>query len=136
VRYTLEATGEGHFPADLAISNSNQMHSRRPSQLRLIIVGVFLWLFVCGALLWIVWPRRPATPLQWALFVLIGPLLYGAMEYLGERALSEKISSRISTRRFSWLRIAYAFIVFVAGLAVALGVLSLLASSPSPSMPG
>ena len=102
------------------------MNPRRSSLLATIALAAFLWLFVCGALLLMLWPWRPTTPLQWVLFVAIGPLAYGAAEYLGERVLSPGISARISTRRFSWLRIAYALLMFLAFLAVVFGVLWLL----------
>ncbi|HVX90755.1 MAG TPA: hypothetical protein VHC20_03955 [Candidatus Paceibacterota bacterium] len=99
----------------------------------MIVVCVLLWLFICGALLLMLWPWRPAGPAQWLLFLLIGPLVYGTVEYVGERMLSAKIASRISPRRFSWLRIAYALFAFLLFLAVVFSVLRLLGAIISPS---
>ena len=105
------------------------MSSVRNARLTTIAGCVFLWLFICGALLLMFWPWQPATPVQWLLFVLIAPLIYGALEYSGERMLSAKIASRISPRQFSWLRIAYALFAFSLFLAVIFGVLRLLGAA-------
>lgn len=102
------------------------MNSARNTRLTTIAACVLLWLFTCGAILWMLWPWLPATPIQWLLFVLIGPPIYWAVEYVGERMLSAKIASRISTRRFSWLRIIYALFAFLMFFAVVFGVLRLL----------
>jgi hypothetical protein len=102
----------------------------RKWQFTTIAVCVTLWVFVCGALLFMLWPWRPTTLMQWLLFILIGPLVYAAVEYIGERIFSAKVASRISQRRFSWLRITYALFALLAVLAVAFGGLRLLGISP------
>lgn len=102
------------------------MNSARNSQLTTIAACLLLWLFICGAILWMLWPWRSVTPIQWLGFVLIGPPIYCAVEYVGERTLSTQIASRISTRRFSWLRIIYALLTFLMFLAVVFGVMRLL----------
>lgn len=83
-----------------------------------ISMVAFFWLLACGLLLLMLWPWRPATPTQWVLFVALGPLVYGALEYLGGWAFSSKVGARISPRRFSWLRIAYALAAFLLFLVI------------------
>jgi hypothetical protein len=101
------------------------MNSSRNFRLRTIALAVFIWLFTCGLLLLMVWPRRPSTYVQWLLFILLGPMAYGAVEYAGERILSPKLAARISPRRFSWLRIGYALVAFLVFLAALVGVVLL-----------
>ena len=97
------------------------MQGSRRSLIARVWPIALIWLFVCGLLLFTLWPWRPNSFLQWALFIVFGPVAYAAIEYLGEVILSPKIGARISTRSFSWLRMAYALCAFLllAGLAIA-----------------
>jgi len=83
-----------------------------------ISIAAFFWMLACGLLLLMLWPWRPTTPTQWVLFVALGPLIYGSLEYLGGRFFSSRVGARISPRRFSWLRIAYALAAFLLCLVI------------------
>jgi hypothetical protein len=92
-------------------------------------IVAFFWLFACGLLLLMLWPWRPSTPMQWALFLALGPLVYGAFEYLGGWILSPRLGARISPRRFSWLRIAYALAALLLFLVIFYVAMHLLGSA-------
>ena len=94
------------------------MSPRRTVRFAQISIVAFFWVLACGLLLLMLWPWRPATPTQWVLFAAFGPLVYGALEYLGGRIFSSKVGTRISPRRFSWLRIAYALAAFLLPLVI------------------
>jgi len=101
------------------------MDVRRKDLLTSIAFAAFMWLFMCGAALLILWPWRPANQWQWTAFILGVPVIWGLGEYLGGLFLSDKLSARISRRRFSLLRIAYALIVGLSWLAVLFGIILL-----------
>jgi hypothetical protein len=91
-----------------------------------MVVALSLWLMMCGLALLALWPWHPATFVQWLLFVLLAPLAWGAVEYVGERTLSPELAARISSRRFSWLRVAYALCATLVLLGALLGVILVL----------
>ena len=101
----------------------NALRNFRFSTIALIIL---VWLVACGALLVTLWPWHPATSLQWMTFILLGPLAYGAVEYSGGLILSPKLGARISSKPFSWLRIAYALCAFLLFLGVLFAAVSLI----------
>ena len=105
------------------------MNPRRSNWLTIMPVVVSLWLLFCGLILLWLWPWRPATALQWVLFVVLGPIVWSALEYVGGLILSPKVGARISPRRFSWLRICYGVIAFLLCLAVVYGAMYLVGNA-------
>jgi hypothetical protein len=103
------------------------VQSLRRSLIARIWPIALIWLFVCGLLLLTLWPWRPSSFLQWALFFVFGPIGYVAIEYLGEVVLSPKIGARISARSFSCLRIAYALCALLLLVALAFAAYWLIA---------
>jgi hypothetical protein len=102
------------------------MSSVRRFRVATIAGVVFVWLLTCGLLLLGLWPWYPTTFVQWLLFVVLAPLAWGAVEYLGGRMFPPELGARISSRRFSWLRIAYALCATLVFLGALLGVVLVL----------
>jgi hypothetical protein len=103
----------------------------RDMRLATLWAVVPIWLVMCGLLLLTLWPWRPASPLQWLLFIVLGPLVWVALEYVAGLVLSPKISGRISPRRFSWLRIGYGVVAFLLCFAILYGAMYLVGNAMS-----
>lgn len=75
-------------------------------------------------------PLRPRTALGWILFIVVGPPLAVALEWLGERFTSVPGAAAIvrgtARRRLSVLRIAYLAVWFLILLGATLGSIYLL----------
>jgi putative copper export protein len=67
-----------------------------------------LWFFLVGFLILQQWPDLPKTKLGWFLLVLLGPPIYLLGEGFFGWLFSKERGERISNKRFSLLRIAFA----------------------------
>jgi hypothetical protein len=89
------------------------------SPVKVLVWGAIAWLVVCGIVLLQIAPDFPRTTVQWALLLVLGPPIYVLGEALGSWHFSPARGHRISSKRFSVLRLAYALLVIV--LIVTLG---------------
>jgi hypothetical protein len=92
------------------------------------VVGLTLTWGVLSALVLLeISPWRPTTALGWLGFAAGGPVVYIALEALGEltlgSVLSKEAEKRVSTARFSPVRILVALAVLISLSAAALAVL-------------
>jgi hypothetical protein len=87
--------------------------------IKVLLWGAVAWLLIFGIVLLYVAPDFPRTTVQWALLFVLGPPVYVLGEALGAWLFSPNRGHRISARRFSLFRIAYA--VLVIALIVAAG---------------
>jgi len=98
----------------------------RYASLTIVAIGVGVWLLLTVFVLVSLLPWFPRTPTQWVVVVLLGvPFLAGA-EYLGDRLLSPALSSKLSSQRFSWLRLLYLLAAMLVFLAIVLACASVL----------
>jgi hypothetical protein len=93
-----------------------------------ILVAVSVWVVLSAIVLVSFWPWYPRTPTQWVVFVMVGVPFAVGMQYLGERLFSPQVGSKISTRKFSWLRILYSLVAMLLLLAALWAGASLFAA--------
>lgn len=62
-------------------------------------------------------PDPPKTTRGWVLLLVIGPPAYGALEWGSSRLFSSKTGARISSARFSVLRVTVALLAALVALA-------------------
>lgn len=94
----------------------------------MILVAVGIWVVLSAIVLVSFWPWYPRTSTQWVVFLMVGVPFAVGMEYLGERLFSPQLGSRISARKFSWLRILYSLGAMLLLLAVLWAGASLFAA--------
>lgn len=85
-----------------------------------------VWLVVTALLILQLWPDLPKTDLGWFLLVVVGPPAYVAGEGFFGWLFSEKHGKEISTKQFSWLRVALAFVVVAVVFGLSIVVSSIL----------
>lgn len=84
------------------------------------------WFFVTGLLILQLWPDLPKTDLGWFLIIVVGPPAYVVGEGFFGWLFSEKHGKEISTKHFSWLRIALALSVVAVVFALSMFVSAIL----------
>jgi hypothetical protein len=97
--------------------------AKRPQFLLGLAAG---WAVVAALLALQLWPGLPKTDLGWFLLVVVGPPAYVAGEGLFGWLFCERRGNKISTKQFSWLRTALAFVVVAAIFGIGIVVSSIL----------
>ena len=85
-----------------------------------------VWLVVVALRTLQLWPDLPKTDLGWFLLVVVGPPAYVAGEGFFGWLFSEKHGKGISTKQFSWLRVALVFVVVAVVFGLSIVVSSIL----------
>ncbi|WP_148665368.1 hypothetical protein [Sulfurifustis variabilis] len=99
----------------------NQDRATRP-QLLLAFIGV--WFLIAGLFALLAWPELPKSKFGWFLLFVVGPPVYIAADWFFEWLLSQKHGNRISSKSFSWIRVAIAFAVAVVFVGLSLFIFS------------
>jgi len=111
------------FPSPLKGGNLSGMNQtpthHRPNaplkeRLKRYAVGIpiFLAIYVVLILLYL-YPHWPIDLMGWFILIVVGIPISLCLEWIGESLLSERISMKISSKKFSMRRIAFSLVVFL-----------------------
>jgi len=95
-------------------------------RLQLLFGLATVWLVLAVLLTLQLWPDLPKTNLGWFLLVVVGPPAYVAGEGFFGWLFSEKHGKQISTKQFSWLRVALTFVVVAVVFGLSVVITSIL----------